>query len=69
VSYFFGIRNRFSSTRRDLFFFDDFTVSGTPSTDLNPAQILSSSLVNPSELQIVFNKPLTQLSAETLSNY
>ena len=68
-SYFFGVVCAHTSTRRDLFFFDDFSVLVTAASDNTPPTIESVSVISDSELEIIFSEDLDQTSAETTANY
>ena len=68
-SSFFGVVCDHTSTRNDLFFFDDFMVTGTEATDKMPPTILSATAVSSSEVEVVFSEKIDQVTAETAGNY
>lgn len=68
-SFFFGIRCEYTSTRSDLFFFDDFNVTGDPFVDAVAPQFLSVSATSSTTLQLQFDEPMDGTTAAVLSNY
>ncbi len=68
-SQYFGVLCDYTSTRSDKFYFDDFIVTGNAYLDVVAPQIISVIPTNANDLQIIFNEPIDQTSAEALSNY
>ena len=65
----FGVLCDYTSTRSDKFFFDDFSVSGQPYTDLTPPVIDSVAVISQSELDVFFNEEVDAATAQTVGNY
>lgn len=68
-SSFFGVVCFHTSNRRDLFFFDDFVVTGTGFVDNDPPMISSVDIFSDDSLIVNFTESIEQVSAETTSNY
>lgn len=68
-SYFFGVLCTYTSTRSDLFYYDDFNVSGDPFVDDIPPTIESLEVISSTELRLLFSEPLDESSAENVNNY
>ncbi len=68
-SSYFGVYCKYSSTRSDKFYFDDFNVTGNPFTDDIPPEVLSLEVVANDSLQIQFSEALETGSAENTANY
>jgi len=62
----FGVFCKYTSTRSDLFFFDN---AGDPYVDGTIPTILSSTAISSTELDVMFSEPVEQTTAETASNY
>ncbi len=62
VTDYFGVRCTYTSTRHDLFFFDDFNVTGTPILDTEPPEILAVDVVNETSVQVRFSEDLNPSS-------
>lgn len=64
-----GVYCKYTSTRSDKFFFDDFDVQGTTIQDLIPP-VLDSVKVNSSHsLTVYFNEPVDKVTSEMSANY
>ncbi|MEK6480664.1 lamin tail domain-containing protein [Catalinimonas sp. 4WD22] len=69
TSAYFGVYCQYTSTRSTAFYFDDFSVSGSPIPD-NTAPILLSHVVSSSkELQLRFSEPLDVSTIMQKNNY
>lgn len=68
-STYFGINCTFTSTRSDKFFFDDFNVTGSAFVDTDPPVLSGVSVASQTTLDVFFNEPLDQTTAETTNNY
>ena len=68
-SQYFGVLCDYTSTRSDKFYFDDFIVTGNAYLDVEAPEITSVIATSATNLQITFNEPIDQASAETLGNY
>ena len=69
VSHYFGGYCRYTSTRKEAFYFDDFVVTGVPQPDTTPPTITSSSVLSATQLQLTFSEALDVASSQTLSHY
>lgn len=63
-----GIRCKYSSTRCDLFYFDDFYINPLY-FDTDPPELDLLSVENATTLIVDFNEPVELLSSESISNY
>ena len=68
-SSFFGVVSTYTATRSTLFFYDNFTVTGTGFVDTIPPTLDSLIVVNATYLDAYFNEPISLATAQTLSNY
>lgn len=68
-SKFSGISCRYTSTRAQHFFFDNFIVNGTPYIDTSAFFIEDWSIENDSQLLLHFSKMIDVLTSTNLSNY
>jgi hypothetical protein len=66
---FFGVRCIYTATRSDLFYFDDFVVSGQPFLDLIPPKVLSATITGANTVAVNFDEKLNAASALALTNY
>lgn len=66
---YFGVFCDYTSTRSDKFFFDDFSVSGTPISDKDAPELDSLNVVSNNQLQLFFNETLDPTAAQAISNY
>lgn len=65
---FFAFQCTYSSTRRDKFFFDDFSLKRLL-PDREPPVIISAFPVSGQEVDVLFNEPLEEVSATEITNY
>ncbi len=63
-SEFFGVFIRYSSTNSTKFHFDDFRI-----TDQAAPALLSATLISPTQLDILFNEPVSTTTAQNAVNY
>jgi len=68
-STYFGVFCRYTSTRSDKFFFDDFSIQGLPFQDREPPRIVSVEAPYIDSLTLNFDEPLQAAAAATNSNY
>jgi len=68
-SLFFGVFCKFTSTRSDKFYFDDFVVTGTPIVDLIPPLLDSVKVISSTQLDVLFNEPVSLATAQNITNY
>ena len=66
---YFGVRCIYTATRSDLFYFDDFVVSGQPFLDLIPPKVLSATITGANTVAVNFDEKLNAASALALANY
>lgn len=69
TSNYFGVFCRYTSTRSDKFFFDDFNVIGGVIRDTLPPRVNNISVVSNTSLTIAFNEHLDPSSALSTNNY
>ena len=62
----FGFSCHYTSTRSELFYFDNL---GDPYIDLSPPDVLSLSIVSTNEVDILFSEPVDVVTAENTANY
>ena len=65
---YFGIYCKYSSSRSDLFFFDDILISPL-FVDTRPPEVVDLRAVDELHLNLLFDEPLDKASAELVSNY
>ena len=68
-SLFFGVYCKFTSTRSDKFYFDNFVVSGTPAVDVVLPVLDSVNVISNTKLEVVFSEPVNLATAQNLTNY
>lgn len=68
-SFYSGVKCVYTSTRSELFYFDDFNVSGDAFFDPNPPVLLESNTLNANTVELIFDEPINQTSAENTANY
>jgi hypothetical protein len=68
-SFYAGVRCIYTSTRSELFYFDDFSVSGDAFLDPDPPVLLASNTLNANTVELIFDEPIDQTTAENTSNY
>jgi len=66
---FFGVFSKYSSTRGDKFFYDNFNISGTIIVDNTPPIVTSVSVISNNQLDVNFNEPIDIITAQNTSNY
>ena len=65
----FGVYCEYTSSRSDLFWFDDFDVTGQPFIDNDPPTISLLEVISANELDITFSEPMDQATTETEVNF
>ena len=67
----FGVLCKYTSTRSDKFYFDDFVVKkgSTPVVDITPPSITSVTTLSGNELEVQFSEKVEFVSATNKSNY
>jgi hypothetical protein len=65
---YFGFHCTYTSTRSDKFFFDDILL-GPLFVDEEPPILLSAEALGATEVEVVYNEPLDETTAEDLANY
>ncbi len=68
-SNYFGVFCRYTSTRSDKFYFDDFNVTGNPFVDTIAPYLSNLKVISNTELELQFSETLKQSTAETTTNY
>ena len=64
-----GVWCKYTSTRSDKFYFDDFNVTGNPFVDSEAPTVESVSVISNTQVDVQFSEPVDQTTAETLTNY
>lgn len=64
-----GVRCIYTSTRSDLFYFDDFNVTGGAFFDPNPPVLMEVNTLSQNNVELFFDKPIQEASAENIANY
>jgi hypothetical protein len=65
----FGIYCEYTSTRSDKFYFDDILITGNPFVDGQPPVWEDIVVISSQEINLLFSEPLSELSAESVTNY
>lgn len=66
----FGIACYYSSTRKDKFFFDDFSITSSgPVLDITPPKIVSITALSNNSVDVLFDEDIAESFAETKTNY
>lgn len=68
-SFYTGVYCKYTSTRSDKFWFDDFVVTGSPFVDVVPPEISSLNVLSDTQLDVYYTEPVQQGSAEAEANY
>ena len=68
-SEYFGVVAVHTRTRNDLFYFDDFEVTGTASVDNDPPIITSLKVLSEVAIQLTFSEDVNETTAENAGNY
>jgi len=66
---YFGFRCKYTSSRSTLFYFDDITIDGTPFVDSSGPNISSATATTATSVDVLFNEPLDETTAENVANY
>ena len=66
---YFGLKCTYSATRSDLFYFDDFKVSGDPYVDTDAPILEDIVVLDDQNLRLVFNEAIDLVSAKIGKNY
>jgi len=69
TSDYFGVYCKYTSTRSDKFFFDNFNVTGGPVMDIDPPVLDSANANTLTQVDVYFNEKLDVTTAQTISNY
>lgn len=64
-----GVWCKYTSTRSDKFYFDDFNVTGNPFVDSEAPTVESVSVISNTQVDVQYSEPVDQATAETLTNY
>lgn len=64
-----GVWCKYTSTRSDKFYFDDFNVTGDPFVDSEAPVVESVSVISDTEVDVLFSEVVDQVTAETFTNY
>ncbi len=64
----FGIICHYTSSRKDKFIFDDIVISGYPFQDIYPPYLVSDSVLDYSNIQLIFSEPIDSMSVLLNSN-
>ena len=65
---YFGFLCTYTSTRSTAFYFDN-VYAGQPVVDVDPPQLVQATATAVNQLDLLFNEPVDQFTAETESNY
>lgn len=68
-SWYAGVQCRYTSTRSDKFFFDDFHVTGTAFTDLIKPTVTALYITGNNTLSVRFSEPVDRITAQNVLNY
>jgi hypothetical protein len=68
-SAFAGVHCKYTSTRSDKMYFDDFVVTGTAYTDTDLPFVESITSISSTEVDVLFNESMDQTTVETVANY
>ncbi len=66
---YFGVYCKYTSTRWNLFYFDDFVVTGDPYTDIDAPEYQSYQILDDQNIVLFFNEDLDATTALDASNY
>ncbi|MGB0917577.1 MAG: Ig-like domain-containing protein, partial [Flavobacteriales bacterium] len=64
-----GVHCKYTSTRSDKFYFDDFSITGTAFVDSEAPIVTSVTVISDTEVDVLFNESIEQTTAETTANY
>lgn len=65
----FGVHCKYTSTRSDKFYFDDFVVTGSPFVDIVPPTLSSAIALSSTALDLYFSEDMDPVTAQTITNY
>ncbi len=65
---YFGIFTQYTSSRISAFYFDDIYISEYEE-DITPPSVVEASIVNPTQISIIFDELLSSFPGENLDNY
>jgi hypothetical protein len=68
-SLYVGVWCKYSPTRSDKFYFDDFNVTGNPFIDSEAPTVEAVVAISDTEVDVLFSEVVDQTTAETLTNY
>lgn len=68
-SLYFGVWCKYTSTRSDKFYFDDFNVTGNIFVDNDPPTVESLNVLSDTQVDVLFSENVTPATAENTSNY
>ena len=68
LGYFYGVRCRYTTTRKDKFFFDDFFVDPLY-VDTTPPELVSATANSLTEVSLQFNEPIDPTTAANITNF
>ena len=64
-----GVYCRYTATRSDRFYFDDFVVTGEPYFDPFAPELLETTVLSSNSLEVTFDKVITENSASETNNF
>ncbi|MGE0636403.1 MAG: lamin tail domain-containing protein [Bacteroidia bacterium] len=65
----FGVSCKYTSSNNANFFFDDFNVTGPTFVDDILPEVTTVSITSTNSLDVIFSETVSQLTAETITNY
>ncbi|HHP7240630.1 MAG TPA: lamin tail domain-containing protein, partial [Cyclobacteriaceae bacterium] len=68
-SVFFGVLVEHTSTRKNSFFFDDFSITSGGGADTEKPSLQTLTVISDTELDVLFSEAVEQASAENVDNY
>ncbi|TNF24339.1 MAG: hypothetical protein EP314_08030 [Bacteroidetes bacterium] len=68
-NFYSGVWCKYTSTRSDKFYFDDFSVTGNPFLDQEPPAVVSVSVLSDTQIDVLFTEPVDQATAQNTGNY
>jgi hypothetical protein len=68
-SFYSGVRCIYTSTRSELFYFDDFNVTGDAFLDPDPPLLQATNTLSANTVELIFDEPINQTSAENTANF
>ena len=64
-----GVYCQYTSTRKEAFYFDNFSVTGTPQPDVTPPTVVDLTALSATQLQLIWSEDITSASAQRFENY